>query len=542
MPQQPSILLIEDEANLRHNLGVLLEGEGYRVISAEDGAEGIRKLQEELFDLVITDVVMPKVDGFQVMQYLKEHAPDVVVVAMTAYVSTESAIEALRRGAYDYIAKPFDVDLMQVVIKRALDKARMQKAFRHYMGELECQVEERTRHLTEANINLEQSMEELRATQEQLVQTERFRALGEVTASVAQDLGGSLAMIVGFAQVLAKIAPAENRMKAQLEQIGEVAFGCHEIVKNLVNFAWKQASQKVQTHLNALCEEMLEGLTSQADLSHIVVERRLDGSLPLIMADPHQLLQAFTNIALNACRTITSDRRGRRLTVETKWSDGVIQVAFQVDELGVAKGHHGGLLDPFLTRESTGTLGLSLAYGIIREHGGKMTVHSIPEEGATYVVELPLREPLPSTIEPPADELEVVGRRRVLVVDADETSLALLQEVVHHLGHDADEGSSAQQALQKIADRDYDLIITDMHLPGMDGLYLYQRLRELRPELAQRVIFISGRLLSDEVGVLLDQVGCPLIRKPFSVATSRWACDRRLGCERHRRASSLTHP
>ena len=530
MPQQPSILLIEDEANLRHNLGVLLEGEGYRVISAEDGAEGIRKLQEELFDLVITDVVMPKVDGFQVMQYLKEHAPDVVVVAMTAYVSTESAIEALRRGAYDYIAKPFDVDLMQVVIKRALDKARMQKAFRHYMGELECQVEERTRHLTEANINLEQSMEELRATQEQLVQTERFRALGEVTASVAQDLGGSLAMIVGFAQVLAKIAPAENRMKAQLEQIGEVAFGCHEIIKNLVNFAWKQASQKVQTHLNALCEEMLEGLTSQADLSHIVVERRLDGSLPLIMADPHQLLQAFTNIALNACRTITSDRRGRRLTVETKWSDGVIQVAFQVDELGVAKGHHGGLLDPFLTiRESTGTLGLSLAYGIIREHGGKMTVHSIPEEGATYVVELPLREPLPSTIEPPADELEVVGRRRVLVVDADETSLALLQEVVHHLGHDADEGSSAQQALQKIADRDYDLIITDMHLPGMDGLYLYQRLRELRPELAQRVIFISGRLLSDEVGVLLDQVGCPLIRKPFSVADIEMGMRQALG-------------
>jgi len=519
MPEQPSLLLIEDEANLRHNLTVLLEGEGYHVVGAEDGAVGIQKLQEEPFDLVITDVVMPEVDGFQVMEYLRDHVPDVVVVAITAYASTESAIEALRRGAYDYLAKPFDVDLMQIVIKRALEKARMQKAFRHYMGELECQVEERTHNLAEANINLEQSMEELRATQEQLVQTERFRALGEVTASVAQDLGGSLAMIVGFAQVLAKIAPAENRMKAQLEQIGEVAFGCHEIVKNLVNFAWKQPSQKVQTHLNALCEEMLEGLTSQADLSHIVVERRLDGSLPLIMADPHQLLQAFTNIALNACRTITSDRRGGRLTVETKWSDGVIQVAFQVDELGVAKGHHGELLDPFLTiRESTGTLGLSLAYGIIREHGGKMTVHSIPEEGATYVVELPLREPLPSTFLPPSGELDVVGRRRVLVVDADEENLALLQEVVHHLGHDADGGSSAQQALQKIAERDYDLVITDIHLPGLDGVYLYQRLRELRPELAQRVIFISGRFLSDDVGAFLDRVGCPLIRKPFSVA------------------------
>jgi CheY-like chemotaxis protein len=530
MPQQPSILLIEDEANLRHNLGVLLAAEGYRVVSAEDGAEGIRKLQEEPFDLVITDVVMPEVDGFQVMEYLKDYAPDVAVVAITAYVSAESAIEALRRGAYDYLAKPFDVDLMQIVVKRALEKARMQKAFRHYMGELERQVEERTRHLAAANINLEQSMEELKATQEQLVQTERFRALGEVTASVAQDLGDSLAMIVGFAQVLAKIAPAENRMKAQLEQIGEVAFGCHEIVKNLVNFPWKQPSQKVQTHLNVLCEEMLAGLTDQADHNHIVVEQQLDASLPPIMADPHQLLQAFTNIALNACGTLTSDRGGGRLTVETKWSDGVIQVAFQVDRLEVAKGRPGEILDPFLSiKESTGGLGLSLAYGIIKGHGGKMAVHSIPGEGATYVVELPIREPLPSTFLPPSGELAVVGRRRVLVVDADEENLALLQEVVHHLGHDADGGSSAQQALQKIADRDYDLIITDMHLPGMDGLYLYQRLRELRPELALRVIFISGRLLSDEGGAFLERVGCPLIRKPFSVADIEMGMRQALG-------------
>src|SRR5262245_60263913 len=188
MAQQPSILLIEDEANLRHNLGVLLQSEGYYVVSAADGAQGICKLKEEPFDLVITDVVMPEVDGFQVMEYLNEHAPEVVVVAMTAYVSTESAIEALRRGAYDYLPKPFDVDVMQTVIKRALERARMQKAFHHYMAELERQVEECTRNLAEANLHLEQSARELRAIQEQLVQTGRFCALGEVTASVAQEL------------------------------------------------------------------------------------------------------------------------------------------------------------------------------------------------------------------------------------------------------------------------------------------------------------------------------------------------------------------
>jgi two-component system cell cycle sensor histidine kinase/response regulator CckA len=380
-------------------------------------------------------------------------------------------------------------------------------------------VEERTLNLAEAKIHLERSMNELRATQEQLLQTERFRALGEVTAVVAHELGDSLAMIVGFAQVLAKIAPAESRMKAQLEQIGEVAFRCHEIVKNLVNFPWKQLPQKTQIHLNDLCDQMLAGLAYQADLSSIVVERRLDGHLPAVMADPHQLLQAFTNIALNACKTIMSYRGGGRLTVETKCGDGVIQVAFQVDGLGLATGPQRGFLDSFsITRESAGGLSLSLAYGIIKEHKGKISVHSIPGEGATYVVELPIREPLPAAAELPSDNLQGTGHRRVLVVDADDKNLALLQEIVRHLGHEAEGGFSAHEALQKIADRDYDLIITDIHLPGMDGLHLYQRLRALRPGLAQRVIFISGGVLSDEVCVFLDRVGCPLIRKPFSVA------------------------
>jgi DNA-binding response OmpR family regulator len=462
---------------------------------------------------------MPQVDGFQVMEYLKDQVPDVVVVAITAYVSTESAIEALRHGAYDYLAKPFDVDLMQIVIRRALEKARMQKAFRHYMGELEHQIEERTRNLAETNIHLEQSMEELRATQEQLIQAEKFCALGEATAVVAPELGESLAMIVGFAQVLAKIAPAESHMKAQLEQIGDVAFRCHEIVKNLVDFPWQQSHQKMQTQLNDSCEQMLAGLAYQTDLSKIVVHQRLDANLPPIMADPQQLLQAFMNIALSACRTITSYRDGGHLTVETKRTNSVIQVAIHVGGLGVANGRHDRRLEPFLPiRGNTGGLGLSFAYKIIKEHRGKMGVHNIPGEGVTYVIELPIREPLPLYTGPLSNELEAIGRHRVLVVDADEKSLALLHEIVRHLGHDADEGSSVQQALQQIANSDYDLIITDIHLPSVDDLHLYQRLRLLRPGLAQRVIFISDGILSDEVSVFLDRLGCPLIRKPFSVA------------------------
>jgi DNA-binding NtrC family response regulator len=112
MCEQPTILLIEDEARLRRNLQILLQNDGYCVVTAEHGEEGLQRLQEETFDLVITDLIMPKMDGFEVMEYLQKHYPETVVVAITAYASTESAIQALRRGAYDYIAKPFDIELL----------------------------------------------------------------------------------------------------------------------------------------------------------------------------------------------------------------------------------------------------------------------------------------------------------------------------------------------------------------------------------------------------------------------------------------------
>jgi CheY-like chemotaxis protein len=202
----------------------------------------------------------------------------------------------------------------------------------------------------------------------------------------------------------------------------------------------------------------------------------------------------------------------------------------QARGLEVTKSLAGELLNPFLTiRESTGSPGLSLAYRMLKEHGGKMAVHNIPGEGATYVVDLPIHEASPSTFMLASDELKIFRRRRVLVLDAEEENLVLLQEVVHHLGHDADGMSSAQEALQRIADRDYDLIISDMHLPGMDGLSLYQRLREVRPELAERAIFISDRLLSDEIGMFFGRVGCPLIIKPFSVADIEMGMRRALG-------------
>lgn len=120
-----SILVIEDEKNMREILKMLLEGEGHEVSVAKDGAEGLDFLNKDIFDLLITDIRMPKADGFQILKKTQEVSPDTLVIMITAFGTTESAVEAMKLGAYDYIHKPFKIDEIRLVVKNALEKLEL---------------------------------------------------------------------------------------------------------------------------------------------------------------------------------------------------------------------------------------------------------------------------------------------------------------------------------------------------------------------------------------------------------------------------------
>src|SRR6266542_1261067 len=391
MSERPAILLIEDEPRLRNNLQILLEREGYHVTTAENGVQGIKKAEERPYDLVITDLVTPELNGFQVMDYLKTRCPDTVVLAMTGYVSTESAIAALRRGAYDYLSKPFDFDIMKITIERALEKVRFQKTLRRYMSELEQKVEERTRELTETNQKLEKSLVDLKAAQEHLIQAEKLSALGELVAGVAHELNSPLSTIVLGAELATSLVASEGKVKTQLERISEASVRCQHIVKSLVSFARKQKPEMADVDINALCDKALALVVYQLKVSNIELEKRFDERLPRTMADPHQLQQVFVNLATNAYQAMSS-RTGRgRLVVATTAADGVIRIAFQDDGPGIPKEQLRKIFDPFFTPKADGTgLGLSISYGIIKEHGGEVSVHSGPGEGTTFLIEMPI--------------------------------------------------------------------------------------------------------------------------------------------------------
>lgn len=119
------ILVVDDEQSLREVLSIMLKRAGYAVTSATDGEEAVELLQKEIFDLVITDLRMPKVDGLEVLKAVKSTSPETVVLIITAFASADSAVEAMKQGAYDYLTKPFQVDEVQLIIRNALEKRRL---------------------------------------------------------------------------------------------------------------------------------------------------------------------------------------------------------------------------------------------------------------------------------------------------------------------------------------------------------------------------------------------------------------------------------
>ena len=121
------ILIVEDEKSMREVLGILLEGEGYDVTLAAGGIDGVSLLNKDIFDMVITDIKMPKVNGFEILKKVREISPDTLVIMITAFGTTESAIEAMQLGAYDYIHKPFKIDEIRLVVKKALEKRRLRE-------------------------------------------------------------------------------------------------------------------------------------------------------------------------------------------------------------------------------------------------------------------------------------------------------------------------------------------------------------------------------------------------------------------------------
>ena len=360
--------------------------------------------------------------------------------------------------------------------------------------------------------------------QEQLIQSEKMSAIGQLVSGVAHELNNPLAGISAFAQLLLaeKRFPPDQRTAA--ETIYSEARRASRIVQNLLTFARQHKAEKGPAAINQVLDDTLELRGYELRVRGIDVRREYDEALPDTMGNAHQLQQVFLNLITNAEQAMErAEGRHHRLTVRTRRSGDAIRIEIEDTGSGVPANLLERIFNPFFTTKPTGHgtgLGLSISLGIVREHEGRIWAENAPQGGARFVVELPVIVPRVSGEFPAALAAHPVGDSlHILVVDDEASVRVALQRYLAARGHDVETTASGQDALGLLRAGEYDAVIVDMRMPDLSGEQLFEQLRSADREHAERVIFTTGDLVSEQMRRFLDGSGRPCVPKPFEFSS-----------------------
>jgi two-component system NtrC family sensor kinase len=371
---------------------------------------------------------------------------------------------------------------------------------------------------------------ETRRLQDQLIQSEKLSAIGQLIAGVAHELNNPLTSVLGFADFLVEAGDVPANLVEPLRVIQQEAGRAASIVSNLLTFARRREQKRQRLAVGTILERTVALLKNQFLGLKVECALSVDADLPDIEGNLNELQQVFINLANNAAQAIASTGRPGTVTVHARrWLEGVA-VDLIDDGPGIPEALQASVFEPFFTTKGEGEgtgLGLSICQGIVKEHGGRLTLHSIPGRGATFSVELPAARVQRSADATPAQASSATGR--VLVVDDEPHILDFMRATLAAWGHQVDVSTDGHDALTRALGGGYDVIITDVRMPNVGGRELYERLRNEAPAVAARVVFTTGDTVRDDTMAFLERSGRPILHKPFKLAELRQALARALG-------------
>ncbi|HUK82861.1 MAG TPA: ATP-binding protein, partial [Verrucomicrobiae bacterium] len=366
---------------------------------------------------------------------------------------------------------------------------------------------------------------ERKKLEQQLRQSEKLTALGQLIAGVAHELNNPLAVIMGYAQILAKRSNGDETLQTDVLKIQRESERAAKIVRNLLTFARPREPQMAPVDLNRLIRNVVETHESEMLQNRIECRQRLAPDLPKTMADPHQIEQVITNLVVNAIQVLTAHEASRVLEITTELSGRSVRICVSDSGPGISPEIVTKIFDPFFTTKAPGKgtgLGLSISHSIVEEHRGKIWVQSEHGKGAKFFVELPVvacgEEPL--VVEPPAAAMERnpnAAQYRLLIVDDEPGIVEVLKTVLGENGYTIETATNGGEALDRLDRGRYDLVISDLCMPGVDGETLYKSLQKTDPDLAKRVIFVTGDTVSSNSRAFLEWTGNRWFSKPFDI-------------------------
>jgi signal transduction histidine kinase/CheY-like chemotaxis protein len=368
--------------------------------------------------------------------------------------------------------------------------------------------------------------DETRDIYHQLLQAEKMAALGQTVSGVAHELNNPLATILTWAERLTQKHALEPPVRRGLEIILSESERAARIVRNLLTFARKRQTTRAMVDINQVIRETLALRAYEQRVTNLGVIEALASGLPQVFGDAHQLQQVLLNLIINAEQAMLS-AHGRGMLVVRTWHDPereCVTLEINDDGPGVAEDVQDKIFDPFFTTKEVGKgtgLGLTVAYAIVNEHGGRIRLESRPPAGASFFVDLPVTGArLPPTPVPrqPVETHAEPANASILVVDDEAALAAAVGAALTDAGYSVEMASDGEQALLRVQRRQFDLVVCDLKMPRMDGRTFHRLLAASRPVLAARVIFVTGDLAGTDAEGFLEESGCRWLAKPFRLA------------------------
>ena len=432
------LLVVDDEESVAVTMGAVLEMDGYDVEISTSGSEALQKIQDASFDLVLTDLRLDDVDGLSIVSEVCRSQPDTVSIILTGYASLESAIKALREGAYDYLIKPCDVDELRAVVARGIERRQLGIQLKARLGELEAAnstIRELNRDLQqridEATAALQQRMDDLaraneeiaslyRDAQEHLKQLRELDQLKSRFLSMAShELKTPLTSISGLAQVLVR------RMRRRLDQgqpdsqtwveeqhahlerldlLNSQTARLGRLVDELLDVS-RIESGKLEFRWAAVpIGELVQQVADRQQLTttqHQIKVDLGDAASTSLTGDPDHLEQVLDNLVANA---IKFSPDGGPIDVRLQEQPEILELTVHDPGIGIPKSQLEAVFglfyqaeDPVSRRTGGMGLGLYISKEIITRHGGRIWAESEPGRGTTFYVALP-KEPVAAAV------------------------------------------------------------------------------------------------------------------------------------------------
>ena len=493
-----NILIVDDEKSIRLSIQALLTAADYTVAVAADSREALQLLDDLSVDVVVSDIVLPEVGGIELLKAIRKAAPFAQVIMMTGEPTVDTAADALRFGAFDYLTKPVNKNAMLRSVGNAAqlkeiqdDRRRLEKENTIYQEELESLVEARTAELVE-------TLEDLRTAQDQSVKQERLNAISQMAGGISHDFNNVLMPILGMSDLLVSCPETLDDRKDALEilqVINSAAKDAREIVKRL-RLIYKPSEAKYDTFkLNDLVQSAIALTTAKwkqeahAEGREIEIVNDCKRS-QVIEGNESDVREVLTNLIFNAVDAMPD---GGTITMCAR-ADGEDFVVLDVSDTGV--GMDAARLqrctEPyFTTKGEAGTgLGLLMVRSIMEHHGGRLEVESTLGIGTTIHLWFPRSAKDSEKKEGKESGPTPLPPMRILFIDDEVGSRALVTQFLKADGHTTVSAESVEEGLEAFAKDTFDLVITDRAMPNGGGDRVAKTISASHP--AMPIIMLTG--------------------------------------------------